>query len=373
LEPKLSNQPEEFDITEPRFPAPLRRFLVSDLRFSYKIKCLLIGPFIYLLGALVSYFTGTFYEYLQNYPTCIAFVTSSLALLGIVYACKQVSSTINGLDSTIKHSKNDKFQLFLSNIKTERTWHKLRVRYWYYIHVIGFAVAFAGAAYFGLYGPPIWVVSANESVRWIINLYFIAFAAPALGYIVGNCFNLAMEFLFHLNYYSENFVKADSLKLFPPEEIGGLKPIGNLALKVDIAVVIPVVFALSIIWDNWMREKITLFDKPVYPLALSLYVVFLAFVFLYPIWPLHNALRLAKKKAITQSNLLIREKCNIKLLGNSANYQALDNLLLVNKKLRNFKTWPLDLPASIVSVITIFFPIISGTVMDWIKGIFSFA
>ena len=59
-----------------------------------------------------------------------------------------------------------------------------------------------------------------------------------------------MEFLFHLNYYSENFVKADSLKLFPPEEIGGLKPIGNLALKVDIAVVIPVVFALSIIWDN---------------------------------------------------------------------------------------------------------------------------
>jgi len=303
----------------------------------------------------------------------MAFLTSSLALCGIVYACKQVIPTINSLDATIEHSKNAKFQVFISNIKNERTWCKLRMRYWYYIHIIGFAVAFVGAAYFGLYGPPIWVVSADQSVRWIINLYFYAVLAPVLGYIVGNCFNLTMEFLYHVNSYSKTFVKPDTLKLFPPEEIGGLKPIGNLAWKVDVAVVVPVGFALSIILDNWMREGISLLDKAVYPLALSLYVVFLAFVFLYPIWPTHTALLAARKKEITQSNFLIREKSDIKLLEKPTNYQALDNLLKINKELRKFKTWPLDQPAWIRSLITIFFPIISGAILDWIKGIFSLA
>ena len=81
----------------------------------------------------------------------------------------------------------------------------------------------------------------------------------------------------------------------------------------------------------------------------------------------------AKKKAIAQSNLLIREKCDINLLENPENYKALDNLLLVNKKLRKFRTWPLDLPSSIGSVVTIFFPMISGVVLNWVKGILSLA
>jgi hypothetical protein len=370
FETKLAIQ-SEFDITVPRFPAPLRRFLVSNNLFSYKAKCIIIGPIFYLLGALVSFFTGTFTEYFLHYPTFMAFLTSSLTLCGIVYACKQVSVTIYDLNPTIEHSKDDKFQVFISNINNERTWHKLRMRYWYYIHIIGFAIAFAGAAYFGLYGPPIWVVYADQSIRWIINLYFYAVAAPAIGYIVGNCFNLAMEFLYDVNYYSTTFIKADKLKLFPPEEIAGLKPIGTLAWKFNAAVVIPVFFALSIILDNLIREGITLLDKAVYPLALSLYVVFLSFVFLYPIWPVHNALAEAKKKAIEQSNLLIRQKSDIKLLENPTNYQSLDNLLLVNKKIRKFKTWPLDLPSSLRSVVTILSPLISGGVLNWVKGFFN--
>jgi hypothetical protein len=177
-----------------------------------------------------------------------------------------------------------------------------------------------------------------------------------------------MGFSYYVNDYAKTFVKADTLKLFPPEEIGGLKPIGRLTLKADFAVVIPVFYALSIILNNLIREGVTLLDKPVYVLCLALYVSFLAFVFLYPIWPVHKALALAKKKAITQSNLLIGEKSNIKLLENPTNYQALDNLLLINRKLRKFKTWPLDLPSSIGSVITILFPLISGSMLDWVKG-----
>ena len=126
----------ELDITIPQFPAPLRRFLVSNSLFSYKgkrsiisykAKCILVGPLFYLLGALASFSTGTFSEYLLHYPTLMAFLTSSLALCGIVYACKQVIPTINGLNATVEHSKDDKFQVFISNIENERNWLKLRI------------------------------------------------------------------------------------------------------------------------------------------------------------------------------------------------------------------------------------------------------
>lgn len=293
----MSNQSEsELDFTIPKFPAPLRKWLASDVTVSYKVKCVLIGPFLYLLGALVSFFAGTFSEYLWSYPTCLAFVTSSLALCVLVYACKQVVPTINGVAATMGHSTNDEFMTFISTLKTERTWRGKRIRYWYYLHIILFTVAFMVAAYFGLFGPPIWVLSATPNVSWMIQIYYYLVAAPALGYVVGNCFDLGMEYAFLVNYYSKNFVKDNFVKLFPPEEIGGLRPMGNLAWKVDIAAVIPVIFGLSLLLDNWIREGITLLDRPGSILILILYVLFLAVLFVYPIWPSAHCLIVGKEK-----------------------------------------------------------------------------
>lgn len=175
----------------PSFPAPFRMWLVRNgilmgRKIPYWFKCLVIGPLFYILGASVTLATGTFCEYVSNYPTFVAFLTSSLALYGIVYGCKQVTPTINQLDEAIEHSKDATFQNFISEMKHERSQYLIRDRYWYYVWTFGLAGFSAFIAYIGLIGPPPWVkYAASQNARWINNVYFFGISVPVVGYIAG--------------------------------------------------------------------------------------------------------------------------------------------------------------------------------------------
>lgn len=361
----------EFDVSVPPFPAPLRKWLVNGSN-TYKIKCLSIGPLLYILGVLITYNTNTLNEFINDFIPLIACIVSSITLFGIVYATKQIGPVIKELDKRIEHSRKKRFQDFILNIKYERSWCYIPNRYWYYLHTYGLALSLLIAIHItGNFGRlPSWVVIADGDAQWVNYLYFLL-AITLIGFFAGLAADLAWEYAYHIHTYCNDFVNVDSIKLYPPEEAGGLKPLGKLAFKMNIAVVTPVFYVLSWLYKLWAIEGKTILATPTSLLYLLMYVLFLATIFIYPIYPAHKALVKAKVKEITHIDELIRQNCGTGSLSNPQKYELLNNLLVTRNNLNKFLTWPLDVRLSIGSAISILFPLIGGAILQiWFELLF---
>ena len=355
---------DNFDLTIPPFPAPFRRWLVSDGIIPYKFKCLSIGPFLYTLGVLVSLATHSFHKYIFDYPVLFACIVSSVALCGIIYGCKQVSPTINQLDETLEHSKDSKFKDFIFEVTNERYWCHTRYRYWYYLHTFGLAALIGAIAYLGFFQPPTWIRDVSQNTLWISNIFFILTCA-VIGYIVGLGFDLTWTYAYCINKYSNEFVKAEKIELFPLEGAGGLKPIGKLALKINIASVIPVAYALAALYKAWDVDGMTLVDKPLSIISLGIYVIMLTIIFFYPMMPVHKELVKAKAKVIDHLGLIIKQKFRgVGPQDSPEKYILLNDLLSTHQRLKRIPTWPLDARLSFWSMSAILFPLIGGAILQ---------
>lgn len=359
----------EFDITLPPYPAPFRRRLASNGILSYKVKCLSIGPILYILGALTTLATDTFHEYINDYAFFVACMILSVSFCGVVYACKQISPTINDLDKTDEHSKNSEFRGFINFATQEGYWYHIRDRYWNYLHTFGLSALSVIVAYLGIVGTP-WVREVGLNARQVNHVYYMFWAA-IMGYIVGLAFELTWGYSYVINRYCQDFIQVDNIRLLPLEEAGGLKPLGKLAFRINIASALPTIYGLTVIFKEWTEKGTTLLDKPFQLFILVVYVPVLTLIFLYPIYPAHKKILEAKQKAKENLSDMIKRTFTIRTLDNLESYDSLNSLLSTHSNLRRVSTWPLSLRLSIGSAVTILFPLIGGVILQiWFEFVF---
>ncbi len=352
----------EFDLSVPQFPAPFRRFLVEDGILSYKYKILGFPPFLFILGALITLATNTFHVYIVDWGVYVIVIVASVSLFGIVYVCKQVDDTLSELDKTFEHSKNEEFKGFIDEIKSERTWCSIPYRYWYYLHTYGLAAGFLTAYSIGLWGSRSWGGNVDPTAG-LVNDIFAFILISILGYWVGLGFNLAWEYAYYVNKYCKGFVKAENVELLPSEDAGGLKPLGKLALTMDIAVATPALWAFALYHAMWM-EGTFLASLPVNLAYLGIYCIVLAIVFFYPISPLHTTLVKAKRTRTEKVGSKIKQVFREEKLDSLESYRFISDLLSTHSALRKAPTWPLDLRMSIGTAVTILFPLIGGAILQ---------
>jgi hypothetical protein len=356
-----------FDLTIPPFPAPFRKWLMSDGIVSYKLKCLGFGPSLYAIGALLTLATYTFPKYITDYGVLLVCVISSVALYGLVHGCKQIGPTINDVNKTMEHSKDAEFKHFISWITKENSWYHIRNRYWYYIRTLVPAMGFVILKCFVYKPPAAWARDAGQNVIWI-NDFYHTLGFGLAGYVIGLGLELALIYTFSISRYCEGPLKVavEKIKLLPVEDLGGLKPIGSLALRINIACAAPVVYVFFIFYKTWVEEGKTLINDPLSLLMLIIYVMVLAFIFFKPIVPAHKVLVSAKEKAVKHFSRQIKQTYDHVTSGNLAENDLLCSLLSNYQSLKRAPTWPLDLPLSIGSTVSILFPVIGGAFLDFL-------
>jgi hypothetical protein len=363
--PKL----DEFDLTIPRFPAPFRKWLMSNGIVSYKLKCLGFAPSMYVIAVLLSIATNTFPKLVTDHGAQLVIIVATVTLYGLVHGCKQIGPTINNLDKTTVHSKDAKFKDFIDWITSENSWCHIRNRYWYYIRTLGLAAIFVSLKYF-IYEPGRWTIGADQNAIWI-NDFYNTFCWAMVGYVIGLGLELALIYTFSINRYCKELLKVESIRLLPVEELGGLKPLGNLALRINIACVVPSIYVLFTLYRMWVEEGKTVINEPLSLLMLTIYVLVLTLVFFKPIAPAHKVLVSAKEKAIKHFSRQIRQTYDHATSDNPAKNSLLCSLLSTYQSLKRAPTWPLDLPLSIGSTASILFPIIGGAFLQiWFDFLF---
>jgi hypothetical protein len=363
---------KQFDLTIPTFPAPFKRWLVSNGTMSYKFKCLSYGLVMYLLGAVITIAVNTFDRYVVDYPTAIACAVSSITLYGLVHGCKEVSSTINQLDKRIEHTKDKKFHDFVDFFTNEHCWHGLSDRYWYYLLMLGLIIGLLVGYSSGLFDFPPYVQQAGQNIAWLRPLASLIFSFSS-GYAVSSGFFLAHRYAVCINMYCNEFVKPEKARLFPVEEAGGFKSLGKLALRINIASVTPAAYALSVVYRGWIEKGYTLLNRPIYVLCLIIYACALFFIFFHPLVPVHTALVDAKTRAAEHVDEMFERKFSQGITQNAEDFQFLSNLIVTRQYINRVPTWPLSPRLSFGSAISILFPIIGGAILQicfelWLRG-----
>jgi hypothetical protein len=339
---------------------------------SYKLKCLSYGLVLYLTGVALAATVNTLDYYIADYPIAVACGISSIALYGLAHGNKGVSITINQLDERTEHSKEKEFHQFVDYLKRENRWLGLRDRYWYYALTFGLITSIFVAFLSGLFDGPLFILNAGQNFPWLRPVALLVFSS-GLGYALSNGFCLAHGYAFCINKYSDEFVKPEKTRLFPSEEAGGFKPLGILALRINIASAIGVVYALTIMYKGWVEKGYTLLNRPIYMFLLIIYACALAYIFFYPLMPVHTALANAKKRASDHINNMIKQKSKKGFPQKPEDCQALGSLLTARQNINRVPTWPLSSRLSIGSAASILFPLVGGAILQiwiefWLKG-----
>lgn len=342
--------------------------IINDGRLPYKVKCFSLGIMLYALGLLVTRVSDTFELFFLDYGFFAMSMGSSLTLLGIIYACKQINPTLNLLDKTIHHSEHDRYEEFLNSAKHEEwldtlvqpTTSKLSPFHWYILHIASPIVLLLVLGCLHLIGP-CWVKDIQLfSTKWYINFSYYLFWLAFVGYIIGISLNRLGYYAFLINDYCRIFICSPKKKLDfrNSKVIEGLRPIGKLALKFNFALSFaPTLVMIIILTRDWLQHQSSVLISPIHVAMLVTYSIFLVFIFFFPIKSIHDTMVTAKKEALEDVQLKIEESIEkIRDLGAA---------LIVKKQIEITSTWPYDMGLFAKIVGTVLFPVLAGAILQF--------
>jgi hypothetical protein len=360
--------------TNPPFRTFLLSRIINDGRLSYKIKCMSLGTVPYMFGFLVTQISGTVDKYLKDYGFLALSLIASVTLLAIVYASKQIKSTISQLDHVIHHSENERFQEFCEDTRLE-VWKdeklssaagRLSPFQWYIIQIaiptsLLLVLACIDSAEIG----PNWLKEINPfTFAWYLNFAYYLLWLVLMGYIIGVSANRLGYYGFLINDYCRKFFFSGKreLNFCDPTVCKSLKPIGKLALKFNLALSLPPTLAIIILMvKGFLETRNTIMSSPVLVSSISIvmlatYSIVLSFVFFYPIKHLHRAMKLAKKKAL--------QKIENQMKDISEDMSKLGGMMVIREHIAKLSTWPFDTSLFIKVMGSVFFPILAGALLQ---------
>ncbi|KYK33743.1 MAG: hypothetical protein AYK18_14680 [Theionarchaea archaeon DG-70] len=166
----------------------------------------------------------------------------------------------------------------------------------------------------------------------------------------------------------ENFTV--QVKPLHPDNCGGLKPIGNFCIGVDymllvfgIAVVSQSIFSYSEATDVFIV------------FILSAYVVSAIFLFFYPLWPIHNSMKLQKNDLLCKLNeeldpiyQEVYEKITKLSRISRRKLEKVEKWDRIYERTSEMPTWPFDVGGFLRFLTTILIPVVSTTANILVGG-----
>ena len=374
----IRNSVELFDVTSFEFPEFLFTNLGSDGRLPFWVKCIGFSSFLYGLGVMATLVsdtllpgtdTGAGTPFLQDYSfmaVCIvigctlAFLLSTLRKLDD--ALVQVSKRI-GIMSTTGDEK--KFMEFVSWMKRwmpagERFFEK--PAFWYYLDTIGGAILGASyGTYWSIHSTVLWW---GRSQHTVAALYFVFFCA-VVAYVVGAVIFATMGSIKTVRRYCRDFVTPNRILALNPDKVGGLRPLGQFSLGLDVA------FALaSFVIFSYLAQGVSI-AQPVVIVTLLIYTILLIVVFFIPLSAAHDSMLEAKEWAIDQLNEMFKE-INSKISPGDKKFnfkqvKALKDVYFLHERVSKMAVWPLNISIILKFVATSSFPIVGSLIVAYVS------
>jgi hypothetical protein len=224
--------------------------------------------------------------------------------------------------------------------------------FWYYLDTIGGA-AFGAlfAFYASFHSPNLW---------WGISRY--------VGYTGGAIIFVTMGSIKAVRRYCKTFISSELILALNPDKVGGLRPLGQFSLGLDIS------FALAtLVIFSCLVQGVSISDLIVV-VTLLLYTLLLVVVFFIPLSAAHDSMLEAKERAYNQTHEMFRDvHSKIFLDDKKPNFkriEALKNVFFLYEKVSRMSVWPLNLGIILRFIATSSFPIVGSLIVAYITTLF---
>jgi hypothetical protein len=287
----------------------------------------------------------------------LAFFISTLHKLDD--AMVQVSKRIGAISDV----SDEKFTQYVSYIKQwmpagRRFFEK--PAFWYYVDTIG--GAFLGglfATYWSIYSTQLWWGKWEFTVA---AFYFVSFCI-ILGYLTGAVLFAGMGSIKAVRRYCREFITEDRVLALNPDKVGGLRPLGQFSLALDVSFALP-----SFVIFSYLIQGVSI-NQPVVAGTLAIYTLILVVVFFIPLSAAHDSMLAAKEKAYDRVNEMFRE-VNSKIASGNRNLRrvkSLKDIYFLHDKISKMAVWPLNIGLVLKFVFTSSFPIVGSLIVAYIS------
>lgn len=342
------------------------------------MKCISFSSLIYGVGVVATYvshtlfpWTGTGIEtpFLLDYSFMIvcmvmgcilAFLISTLRKLDD--AMVQVSKRIGAISTPADERK---FAEYVSYIKQwmpagERFFEK--PLFWYYLDTLGGTIL---GVLFGVY----WSIYSTKFF-WgraeftLAALYFISFCAIT-AYVIGAVVFATMGSIKAVRRYCKEFITPERVFALNPDKVGGLRPLGQFSLGLDIS------FALaSFVIFSYLIQGVPI-TNPIVMVTLLLYTIVLVVVFFIPLSTAHDSMLEAKERAYDQINDIFKE-VNSRISTGKHRFdfehiKALKDVYFLHEKVSKMAVWPLNISIVLRFVAISSFPIVGSLIVAYVS------
>jgi hypothetical protein len=288
----------------------------------------------------------------------LAFLISTLHKLDD--AMVQVSNRIGATGPADK----ERFAEYMSYIRQwmpTGTRFYLKPAFWYYFETLG--GAFLGGlfgAYWSIYTENLWWG------RWQFTagaIYYISFCALS-AYIVGAIIFAAMGSVKAVRRYCKEFITGERVLALNPDKVGGLRPLGQFSLELDISFALP-----SFVIFSYLIQGVSI-GNPVVVTTLLLYTLILVVVFFIPLSAAHDSMLVAKERAYNQVNDIFKEvNSTMAVKGKKFNFariKGLKDVYFLYDRVSKMAVWPLNIGLVLKFAVTSSFPIVGSLIVAYL-------
>ncbi len=354
----LKDKYNEIELGKTPFREFFLRHICNPGRLGYGIKCLTSAIVIYAIGITSTALGGTLLEYLNDYGFLVANLVMGVALWSLSRSMREIDDAI----ILVAPDKKDSAQL-----RDFFKWAKVQDSvWWYHLDTIGGALIALSVGILvvlpTLIPPQHWVRNGN-----LITALFYLSWITYLGYVIGVAVNRIFGAVWIIRKYCRDFLNAENIFPLNPDRLGGLRPLGRLALDLELTVAIPslVILAFLILVPSLAKGTFTIVMS-------GLYTALLAAVFFVPLSPAHDSMVDAKESALRQLNDLFKRLHTETLpsieLPSPQKLAGMRDLYFLYSEAEKMAVWPLDIRSLIRFSVTSAIPLAGSITINLIFG-----
>ena len=375
----IKDSTELFNPASFEFSEFLLSKLGSDGKIPFWAKCIGFSALLYGVGAMANFVSNTLLpwtatgletSYLMDYSFIVASAVLGYTLALLLSTLRklddaliQVGERIGAISTPSDEKKFTEFVLWVRRGMPAGERFYLKPPFWYHLETIGGALLGAlFAIYWSFYSTNVWWWGDSQYV--VSAFYFISFSAVA-AYVVGAVIYVTMGAVIVVRRYCRTFISQEKVLALNPDKVGGLRPLGQFSLGLDIAFALP-----SLVIFSYLAQGVSIAD-PTVMVILPLYTIVLIVVFFIPLGAAHNSMLEAKERAHNQVNEIFKD-INSKISTRNKRFnfkhiKALKDVYFLHEEVSKMAVWPLNISIILKFVAASSFPVVGSVIVALIK------